>query len=84
MADDRSPVQHTIALRRVDPDTNVARFYVLTLERDLFGNFAVTRQWSRAGTAGRVITKPFGTEVEAAEAMAVYAAAKRRRGYRDL
>ena len=82
MADDRSPVQHTIAMRRVDPDTNTARFYVLTLERDLFGNFAVTRQWGR--TAGRVITEPFETELEAGEAMAAYAATKRRRGYEDL
>ncbi len=64
MPDPRSPVQHTIALRRVDPDTNVARFYVLPLERDLFGKFAVTRQWGRVATAGRVITEPFGTEVE--------------------
>lgn len=84
MPDDRSPVQHTIALRRVDPDTNVARFYVLTLERDLFGNVVVTRQWGRAGTAGRVITEPYADEIAAAEAMAAYAAAKRRRGYRDL
>jgi predicted DNA-binding WGR domain protein len=56
-------------MRRVDPETNVARFYVLTLERDLFGNFAVPRQWGRVGTAGRVITEPFGTELEAGEAM---------------
>ena len=84
MADDNSPVQHTIALRPVDPDTNVSRFYVLTLERDLFGRFAVTRQWGRAGTAGRIITEPFETELEDAEAMAAHAAAKRRRGYRDL
>ena len=79
MPDPRSPVQHTIALRRVDPDTNVARFYVLTLERDLFGNFAVTRQWGMVATAGRVITEPFGTEVEAAEVMA---APRERRGAR--
>jgi predicted DNA-binding WGR domain protein len=39
-------------MRRVDPDTNMARFYVLTLEQDLFGNFAVTRQWGKVGTAG--------------------------------
>jgi predicted DNA-binding WGR domain protein len=71
-------------MRRVDPDTNVARFYLLTLERDLFGNFAVTRQWGRVGTAGRVITEPFATELEAAEAMGQLAAVKRRRGYQDL
>ena len=84
MDDERSPVQHVIALRRLDPETNVARFYVLTLERDLFGNSVVTRRWGRAGTTGRVITEPFATETAAAEAMAALAAAKRRRGYRDL
>ena len=84
MPDESSPVQHAIAMRRVDPDTNVSRFYVLTLERDLFGRFAVTRQWGRAGTAGRVITEPFETELEAAEAMGWLAAVKRRRGYVDL
>ena len=84
MPDERSPVQHAIAMRRVDPDTNVARFYVLTLERDLFGYFAVTRQWGRVSTAGRVITEPFATELEAAEAMGRLAAVKRRRGYQDL
>ena len=52
MPDDRSPVQHAIAMRRVDRDTNVARFYVPTLERDLFGNFAVTRQWAGRGPPG--------------------------------
>ncbi len=84
MPDERSPVQHAIAMRRVDPETNVARFYVLTLERDLFGNFAVTRQWGRVGTTGRVITEPFETELEAAEDMGRLAASKRRRGYQDL
>jgi len=82
--DERSPVQHTIALRRVDPEANVSRFYVLTLERDLFGNVVVTRQWGRAGTAGRAITEPYPDEAAGAEAMAAYAAAKRRRGYVDL
>ena len=84
MPDESSPVQHAIVMRRVDPDTNVSRFYVLTLERDLFGNVVVTRQWGRAGTAGRVITEPYTDETAAAEAMAAYAAAKRRRGYQDL
>ena len=58
MPDESSPVQHAIAMRRVDPGTNVSRFYVLTLERDLFDNVVVTRQWGSAGTAGRAITEP--------------------------
>jgi len=81
---DFSPVQHTIVLRRVDPETNIARFYVLTLERDLFGNVVVTRQWGTVGTVGRQITDPFPTEEAAVEAMTALAAAQRRRGYVDL
>ena len=80
MPDDRSPVQHTIALRRLDPDTNVARFYVLTLERDLFDNVVVTRQWG--GWPPPVASSQ--SRSRAAEAMGRLAAAKRRRGYRDL
>jgi hypothetical protein len=58
---DFSPVQHTIVLRRVDPETNVARFYMLTLERDLFGNVVVTRHgggWVRPGVRSRSHTRP--------------------------
>ena len=62
MDQDFSPVQHTIVLRRVDADARTAHFYVLTLERDLFGNIVVTRQWGRVGTAGRQITEPYPTE----------------------
>jgi predicted DNA-binding WGR domain protein len=73
---DFSPVQHTIVLRRVDAAARTAHFYVLTLERDLFGNLVVTRQWGRVGTAGRQITEPFATEEAAVEAMTALAAAR--------
>ena len=84
MDQDFWPVQHAIVLRRVDPGTNSAHFYMLTLERDLFGNVVVTRQWGRVGTAGRQITEPYPTEEAAVEAITVLAAAKRKRGYMDL
>ena len=76
MDQDFSPVQHTIVLRRVDHGTNSAHFYMLTIERDLFGNVVVTRQWGRVGTAGRQITDPYPTEEAAVEAMTALAAAK--------
>ena len=76
MDQDFSPVQHTIVLRRVDPESNAAQFYMLTIERDLFGNVVVTRQWGRVGTAGRQITDPYPTEEAAVEAMTALAAAK--------
>ena len=37
MDEEHSPIQHVLVLRRVEADTNVARFYTLVIERDLFG-----------------------------------------------
>jgi hypothetical protein len=66
--DTRSPVQHHLVLHRIDPEQSVARFYSLMIERDLFGRVVLVR-------AG---------EIEAGKVLEVFAAVKRRRGYRDL
>jgi hypothetical protein len=43
--DKRSPIQHAVVLRRVDPDRGLARFYSLMVERDLFGTIRLVRNW---------------------------------------
>ena len=43
----------SVALRRVEPERNVARFYELALARDLFGQVVLVREWGRIGTFGR-------------------------------
>ena len=43
MPDERSPVQHALILRRIEPDQGVARFYSLMVERDLFGTIRLVR-----------------------------------------
>lgn len=48
-----SPNDETVVLRRIEPERNMARFYVLTLEPTLFGEVAVMRHWGRLGTRGR-------------------------------
>ena len=82
--DERSTIQHTLVLRRIEPEQNVARFYALMIERDLFGRIVLVRHWGRIGSRGRERLDEHGSEVEAAEAIAKLAAVKRRRGYRDL
>ena len=77
-------IRHTLFLRRVDPDTNVARFYALMIEHDLFGRTVLVRHWGRIGGRGRERTDEHVSEAAAAEALAKLAAAKRRRGYQDL
>jgi predicted DNA-binding WGR domain protein len=84
MPDPASTIQHTLVLRRVDPDQGVARFYMLAIERDLFGTVRLVRTWGRIGTRGRELTEEFDTEEEAAQALEVLAALKRRRGHHDL
>ncbi len=43
-----------VAMRRVEPARNMARFYSLDVERDLFGRVVLVRRWGRIGTAGKV------------------------------
>ncbi len=84
MDEEVSTIRHTLVLRRVEPEENIARFYALMIERDLFGRIVLVRHWGRVGGRGRERLDEHASEVEAAEAMGKLAAAKRRRGYRDL
>ena len=42
-----------VGLRRIDPARNMARFYSLDVERDLFNRVVLVRRWGRIGTAGK-------------------------------
>jgi predicted DNA-binding WGR domain protein len=84
MPDPASTIQRTLVLRRVDPEHGMARFYMLNIERDLFGIVRLVRTWGRIGTRGRELADVFETEDAAAEALETLAAMKRRRGYLDL
>jgi predicted DNA-binding WGR domain protein len=84
MPDERSPIQHHLVLHRIDPEQRVARFYALMIERDLFGTVRLVRNWGRIGTNGQELVEVFATEIEAGKALEAIAAAKRRRGNRDL
>ena len=54
------------------------------IERDLFGTVRLVRNWGRIGTNGQELIEVFANEREAGQALEGLAAAKRRRGYRDL
>ena len=42
-----------IRIERVDPETNMYRYYRLRLMPDLFGGMSLLREWGRIGTQGR-------------------------------
>jgi predicted DNA-binding WGR domain protein len=53
MNEEQSTIQRVLVLRRVEPEQNVARFYALMIERDLFGRIVLVLQWGQFGTRGR-------------------------------
>ena len=70
-----------ITLRRVVPETNTRRQYVVSVGRDLFGMPVVVCRWGRIGQAGRMRTHVCAS-MDAAEALAAdVVARRRRRGY---
>ena len=62
----------------------MARFYSLMIERDLFGQVVLVRNWGRIGTSGRELVEEFASEIEAGQALAAIVQVKRRRGCQDL
>ncbi|MBP1843928.1 putative DNA-binding WGR domain protein [Rhizobium petrolearium] len=71
-----------LLLTRRDPVRNMARFYVLTVEPDLFEGTALTRNWGRIGTKGRTCIELFCSMQEAERRLTAIARSKMRRGYR--
>jgi predicted DNA-binding WGR domain protein len=70
-----------VTLRRIEPGKNMARFYALEVERDLFGHVVLVRRWGRIGTAGKIRLDEHRGEKEARTALQKLHAAKKRRGY---
>lgn len=70
-----------LRLRRVDPYCNMRRFYVLTVQRDLFGGASLVLEWGRIGSRGQSMVERHPDEGLAISALLKLAAAKRKRGY---
>lgn len=70
-----------IRIERVDPETNMYRFYRLRLMPDLFGGVSLLREWGRIGTQGRHRIELFADAGSAADAMLSVYRSKQRRGY---
>ena len=71
-----------LVLDRRDPDANMARFYVLSIEESLFGDASLTREWGRIGTKGQRRVELHETKGRAAEALEAWLRRKQQRGYR--
>ena len=71
-----------IKLRRIDPIQKIRHFYLLTIQRDLFGGATLVREWGRIGSGGKVKTSHHADEGQAVDALATLAQQRFKRGYR--
>jgi predicted DNA-binding WGR domain protein len=70
-----------LTLHRIDPAKDMARFYRLDVQPDLFGGWTFIREWGRIGRGGTVRTRRFESEDEARAACERQRQLKERRGY---
>ena len=71
----------TLNLRRVDLTCNMRRFYRMSIQRDLFGQACLIREWGRIGTRGQVLIETHADEGKAITALMRLSTQKQKRGY---
>ena len=70
-----------LVLDRVEPSSNMARYYVLAVEPTLFGDAALVREWGRIGSSCRRRLDLFVDHATARVALETWLERKKRRGY---
>lgn len=70
-----------LRMQRIEPQHNMRRFYLMRVQRDLFGGASLIREWGRIGAKGRFMTEQHLDEGRAMTALMALAAVKKRRGY---
>lgn len=68
-------------VERTDVTKNMARFYAISIQPNLFGEACLMRRWGRIGTAGQTMSHHFETEREAVTLFLEVLRQKKRRGY---
>jgi predicted DNA-binding WGR domain protein len=73
-----------IYIERREPDKNMARFYALSIEPNLFGSTSLMRSWGRIGSRGQQKIHVFDSELKAIDLLLTLLRKKCSRGYRPL
>jgi predicted DNA-binding WGR domain protein len=58
------------------------RFYRMDIQRNLFGEWCLLREWGRIGSNGQMRSLPFSTARDAEAALEKQRCREERRGYR--
>nr|WP_244625258.1 WGR domain-containing protein [Rhizobium daejeonense] len=73
--------RYHLYLERTSKAKNIARFYSISIEPNLFGDPCLTRRWGRIGTMGQRMVHHCGAEKEAVVRFLELLRQKRARGY---
>jgi predicted DNA-binding WGR domain protein len=73
---------YQLYVERNDRAKNMARFYSLSIDANLFGELSVTRRWGRIGAKGQMMIHHFEREQDAVALFLNIIRQKRARGYR--
>ncbi|TBE38110.1 WGR domain-containing protein [Rhizobium ruizarguesonis] len=75
---------YRLYIERREPDKNMARFYALSIEPNLFGETSLVRSWGLIGSRGQQKIHVFDSEAKAVDLLLTLLRRKRSRGYRVL
>ncbi|MBX4864515.1 WGR domain-containing protein [Rhizobium leguminosarum bv. viciae] len=75
---------YRLYIERIDPSKNMARFYALSIEPNLFGGTSLVRSWGRIGSRGQQKIHVFDSEAKAVDLLLTLLRKKRSRGYLPL
>ncbi|NTI78619.1 WGR domain-containing protein [Rhizobium rhizogenes] len=72
---------YQLYVERTDASKNMARYYAMSIEPNLFGEACLIRRWGRIGATGQRMVHHFEREEEAVGLFLQLLRQKRRRGY---
>ncbi|ULJ82023.1 WGR domain-containing protein (plasmid) [Rhizobium sp. C104] len=75
---------YRLYIERIDPSKNMARFYALSIEPNLFGGTSLVRSWGHIGSRGQQKINIFDSEAKAVDLLLTLLRRKRSRGYRVI
>ncbi|NEK47009.1 WGR domain-containing protein [Rhizobium leguminosarum] len=75
---------YRLYIERIDPSKNMARYYALSIEPNLFGGTSLVRSWGRIGSRGQQKIHVFDSEAKAVDLLLSLLRRKRSLGYLPL
>ncbi|WP_369523154.1 WGR domain-containing protein [Brucella anthropi] len=73
-----------IHFRKIELHNNMRRFYTLSVQPNLFGEWCVMRSWGRIGTLGQSVQQTVLDEASANALLRRLVTVRRKRGYEEV